>query len=96
MVDKATRITKESSTLLDLFATNSPKNVTLAKAIPSTLSDHDMLVVVRKTNSGKLLPRSIKCRNFSNYDQMTFIEDLEKCSWDDVYRERDVNSAWSK
>ena len=96
LIDKATRITKESSTLLDLFATNSPKNVTLAKVIPSTLSDHDMLVVVRKINAGKLPPRSIECRNFSKYDQITFIEDLEKCSWDDVYSERDVNSAWSK
>ena len=34
LIDKGTRITKESSTLLDLFATNSPKNVTLAKVIP--------------------------------------------------------------
>ena len=89
------RITKESSTLLDLFATNTPKNVTLATVIPSTLSDHDLLVVVRKINVGKLPPHSIECRNFSNYDQMTFTEDLKKCSWDDVYRERDANSAWS-
>ena len=58
LIDKATRITKESSTLLDLFATNSRKNVTLAKFIPSTLSDHDMLVVVRKMNACKLPPRS--------------------------------------
>ena len=60
LIDKATQITKESSTLLDLFATNSPKNVALAKVIPSTLSDHDMLVVVRKINAGKLPPRSIE------------------------------------
>ena len=83
-------------TLLDLFATNSPKNVTHAKVFLSTLSDHDLLVVVRKINAGKLPPRSIECRNFSKYDQRTFIEDLEKCSWDDVYSERDVNSTWSK
>ena len=87
LIDKATRITKESSTLLDLFATNSPKNVALAKVIPSTLSDHDMLVVVRKITAGKIPPRPIECRNFSKYDQLTFIEDLEKCSWDDVYSE---------
>ena len=79
-----------------MFATNSPKNVTLAKVIPSTLSNHELLVVVRKINAGKLPPRSIECRNFSKYDQMTFIEDLEKCSWDDAYSERDVNSTWSK
>ena len=48
VINKATRITKDSSILLDFFATNIPKNVTLAKVIPSTLSDHGMLVVVRK------------------------------------------------
>ena len=81
-----------------MFATNSPKNVTLAKVIPSTLSDHELLVVVRKINAGKLPPRSIEGRNFSNYDQMTFIEDFEEMflGCDDVYSERDVNSAWSK
>ena len=79
-----------------MFATNIPKNVNLAKVIPSTLSDHDMLIVVRRINAGKLLPRSIECRYFSNYDRMSFREDLKKCSWDDVYSERDVNYAWSK
>ena len=96
LIDKATRITKESSTLLNLFAANSPKKVTVAKVIPSTLSDHDLLFVFRKINAGKLPPRSIECRNFSNYDQMTFIEELKKCSLDDVYSERDVKSACSK
>ena len=64
----------------------------------STLSDHELLVVVRKINAGKLPPRSIEGRNFSNYDQMTFIEDFEEMflGSDDVYSERDVNSAWSK
>ena len=38
----------------------------------------------------------IECRNFSNYVQMAFSEDLEKFSWDDLYSERDVNSTWSK
>ena len=31
LIDKATRITKDSATLLDLFATNFPRNITLAK-----------------------------------------------------------------
>ena len=38
----------------------------------------------------------IECRNFSNYVQMAFSEDLKKFSWDDLYSERDVNSSWSK
>ena len=79
-----------------MFATNSPKNVTLAKVISSTLSDHELLVVVRKINAAKLPPRSIEGRHFSNYDQMTFIEDFEEMflGCDYVYSERDGNSAW--
>ena len=86
----------QASTLLDIFASNIPRNITLAKVIPSTLSDHDMLVVVRKINANKLPPRTIECRNFSNYGQMAFCEDLKNCTWGDVYREREVNSAWVK
>ena len=96
MIDKATRITKDSATLLDLFATNVPRNITLAKVIPSTLSDHDMLMVVRKINANTLPPRTIECRNFSSYDQQVFCEDLKNCCWDDVWNEEDVNSAWLK
>ena len=38
----------------------------------------------------------LNARNFSNYDHIAFSENLKKCSWDDVYSERDINSAWSK
>ena len=33
LIDNATRISKDSATLLDLFATNFPRNITLAKVI---------------------------------------------------------------
>ena len=96
LIDRATRITKDSATLLDLFATNFPRTITLAKVIPSTLSDHDMLLVVRKINANKLPPHTIECRNFSSYDQQVFCEDLNNCCWNDVLNEEDVNSAWLK
>ena len=96
LIDKATRISKDSTTLLDLFATNFPRNITLVKVIPSTLSDHDMLIVVRKINANKLPPLTIECRNFSNYDQQVFCQDLENYSWNDVLNEEEVNSAWMK
>lgn len=68
LIDEATRTTKDCATLLNLFATNSPRNITLAKVIPSTSSDRDTLMVVRKINANKLPPRTTECRNFSNYD----------------------------
>ena len=96
LIDEATRIAKDSATLLDLFATNFPRSITLAKVIPSTLSDHDMLLVVRKINANKLPPHTIKCRNFSSYVQQVFCEDLNNCCRNDVLNEEDVNSAWLK
>ena len=38
----------------------------------------------------------VQCRNFSNYDQQVFCEDLVKCCWNDVLNEEEVNSAWMK
>lgn len=67
----------------------------MAKVIPSTLSDHDMLIVVTKINANKLPPNTIECRNFSSYDQQVFGEDLKNSWWNDVLNE-DVNSAWLK
>ena len=60
--------------------------------------DHDMLVVVRKINAGKLPPRSTECRNFSKYDQRLSLRIWRNvpgmmCT---VNGEGDVNSAWSK
>ena len=40
LIDKATRTAKESSTLLDLFASNSPGNVTFTNVVASSLSFH--------------------------------------------------------
>ena len=59
------------------------------------------MIAICLLRSGKLmqvnfLHARIECRNFSNYVQMAFSEDLKKFSWDDLYSERDVNSSWSK
>ena len=96
LIDKAARISKDSATLLNLFAPNFPRNITLAKVIPFTLSDRDMLIVVRKINTNKLPPLTIECRNFSNYGQQVFCEDLENCCWNDVLNEKESSSAWMK
>ena len=68
MIKKATRTTRHTSTLLDLFVTNIPKNITLAKVAASSLSDHDLLIVVRKINTHKHPPRTVECRNYAEYN----------------------------
>ena len=95
LIEKATRTAKESSTLLDLFASNSPGNIILTNVVASSLSDHDMLIAVRKINACKLPPRTIECRNYAKYNSSAFCDDLRDIPWDVVLKERNVNTAWS-
>ena len=48
LIDNATRTAKESSTLLDLFAFNTPRNIRFTNVVESSLSDHEMMIAVRK------------------------------------------------
>ena len=45
--------------------------------VASSLSDHDMLIAVRKINACKLPPRTIECRNYAKYNPSAFCDDLE-------------------
>ena len=46
LVDQPTRVTKNSSTLIDIIATNNTKNIKAVNVIPLSLSDHDMVICV--------------------------------------------------
>ncbi|CAH3170091.1 unnamed protein product [Pocillopora meandrina] len=54
-----------------------------------------MLIAVRKINACKLPPRTIECRNYAKYNPSAFCDDLRDIPWDDVLKERNVNTAWS-
>ena len=62
--------------------------------VKSALSDHDMTAFVRKLNSLKFKPRTIKCRNYSKYCPTRFNEDLSSVSWDNLSECQDVDNAW--
>ena len=78
----ATRIAKDSSTLIDVILTNRPDNVINANSIISSLSDHNVIKCVRKLNNIKFNPRTIKCRDYKNYDQTTVSAELSIVNWD--------------
>ena len=95
LIDKAARTAKESSTLLDLFAANSPRNITFTNVVTSSPSDHHMLIAMRKINAYKQPLRTTECRNYAKYNTSAFCDDLRDIPWDDVMKERNVNTAWS-
>ena len=70
-----TRIALNSSTLLDIVATNCPQNVSHSGVITTSMSDHEMVYCVRKIN-WKKGPAQIKTfRNYANYDHEAFCDD---------------------
>ena len=78
LINDPTRTTSTTATLIDLFATINPRNISRAVVAESCLSDHNMLISVRKINNLKEQPRVIKCRNYTKYDPKIFCSDLKK------------------
>ena len=96
LIKSPTRITNQSSTLIDVICSNEPQNISIAKFIPAGLSDHEMIGCVRKLNNIKQSSRDIRCRNYTNYNPVSFCKDLEQQDFDQLYFEKCMNSALEK
>ena len=74
LIDSPTRITKDTSTLLDLIATNCPQNISKSGVISSGFSDHEIIFFIRKIN-WKRFPAQMKTfRNYANYDHQNSLK----------------------
>ena len=83
LVKEPTRITQTTATLLDLFLCSHPHNASAA-TIPSPLSDHNVIILIRKINGLRQKPRLINCRNYANYNPTSFQDDLMDAPWYEV------------
>ena len=95
VITKATRITKETSTLIDIAATTHEQNISKHGTWGISLSDHDLIGVILKKNNRKFTHRTILKRNFSKYNEENFQKDLNSLPWERVSEEADVNKAWN-
>ena len=68
LVTKPTRITENSSTLIDVVLTNTPENISQCDPLLSSLSDHEMIGFIRKKVVMKYAPKRITSRNYKNYN----------------------------
>ena len=93
LIKTATRITKESSTLIDLIAINNPQSISKSNVFATSISDHDMVGCIRKINHFKYSPKVITCRNYSSYNVNNMNNDFEAVDWEPVYQYNDVNMA---
>ena len=96
LIEKATRITEDTATLIDVVLTNNPLNVSNTVNIPASLSDHNLIGCIRKMNSLRYQPERITCRDFKNYDVNTINNELLNADWNKVYSCRSANTAYKQ
>ena len=94
LIDCPTRVTKLSATLIDLIVTNNPRNIVKQGEVPFSLSDHDLVLCVRKINAMKYAPKIIECQDYRNNSLEEFCESLSQINWDPVRHASDVNNAF--
>ena len=105
LIISPTRIAPESSTLIDLIATNNPQNIRSSGVLSSGLSDHELIYCVRKLNWMRFPYEMNTFRNYANYDQHKFCKDLRDVDWESVVKTKDspgnvngssvVNDLWT-
>ena len=93
LINKPTRTTSTSATIIDFFFTNSTENIVNSDVFTTSLSDHDMIDAVRKINNAKFPTRTVKCRNYQNYDKKLLVNEVSLIDWMSVYKATDINVA---
>ena len=95
MITKPTRTTETSSTSIDLIITNRPENIMNKDVFADSIADHDMIAgsCSRKINNIRHNPKTIKCRNYTNYSPEELKSDVAKIDWSPVYDATDVDLA---
>ena len=93
VIKSATRITKDTKSLIDIIASNRPGSISASIVFQSSISDHDLVGCVRKVNHQKHAPKTIKCRNYKSYDPTTMNHEFKNVNWLPVITAPDVNTA---
>ena len=85
-VKEPTRITKDTSTLIDLVLSNTINNIkhTGVVDIPG-ISDHCMVYLAFALKRPKFKPKVIRRRDFRNFSEENFNKDMERAPWGNIY-----------
>ena len=92
LIKDPTRITMNSSALIDIILTNRPQRVVSSGVIHLSISDHSLVYVVKKISvSHKTTHTITEVRNYKTFSVDSFNRDLESLPWDNVDNYDDPN-----
>ena len=96
LISTPTRVTMNSSSILDHILTNSTDRVSQSGVIDTGLSDHQLIYCTRKITRTKFNShKNITIRSLKNYSQDVYLEELNKINFPDYSKFTDINDAYS-
>ena len=96
IISSPTRITSNSSSLIDHVLTNASNMISSSGVIDIGISDHQMIYCTRKlVRSRYNIHKNIRCRSFENYDATSFVDILRLCNFPNYETYGDINHAYS-
>ena len=93
LVYDPTRVTENSSTLIDHIYTNFDENITHVHVCKISISDHYAIFGNRKLNNcvKSNSHQTINYRSFKNFDENRFICDMQEVPWETIEYFNDIN-----
>ena len=85
LIKRPTRITGNTSTIIDVLLTNSLENVVRTDVITTNFSDHEMMGAIRKKCQHKCRPKTIRSRNFRNYNKENVKIEIGNINFDPLF-----------
>jgi hypothetical protein len=96
-ISSLTRVTMTSSTLLDVCLTPTPDKLVLSKVVQIAISDHYMILVVRRINirpKQNNRHKKLEIRNFKYFNAENFLMDLSNQEWELLDNNFCVDRMW--
>ena len=77
LINKATRKTKTSETLLDLILTNNKRTTLTSGVVDTLLSDHSLVYTVLRSSAPRSRSRKVFSRILKTFNQQNFVRDMQ-------------------
>ena len=88
-----TRITKHTSTILDLILSNA-QHISHAGTLDSFISDHQPVYIIKKKLRQGKQTQEFTGRSHTGYNRELLREHLQEANWQEMYQENDINKKW--
>ena len=98
LITEATRITKNSTTLIDHFITSSLEKINMSGVIHTGISDHSLIYGIWKINpvsNTRMKEIKIEIRNIIRFNQERFNEELLRQLWENIVLQSNTDCMWA-